>query len=101
MRLLLSIAKAESEVMGYTDQPLTIKEGPTLAKEALLHLKSGNNLEESILLIPEAMSLAEQNVEAVKEWKKLAEEYPNEGKIWLGLSICLEKMGEYEKSEKM
>lgn len=99
VRLLLSIAKAESEVMGYTDQPLTIKEGPTLAKEALLHLKSGNNLEES-MLIPEAMSLAEQNVEAVKEWKNLLEEYPNEGKIWLGLSICLEKMGEYEKSEK-
>ena len=70
VRLLLSIAKAESEVMGYTDQPLTIKEGPTLAKEALLHLKSGNNLEES-MLIPEAMSLAEQNVEAVKEWKNL------------------------------
>ena len=99
VRLLLSIAKAESEVMGYADQPLTIKEGPTLAKEALLHLKSGNNLDES-MLIPEAMSLAEQNVEAVKEWKSLLEEYPNEAKIWLGLSDCLEKMGEYEKSEK-
>ena len=99
VRLLLSIAKAESDVMEYSDQPLTIKEGPSLAKEALLHLRSENNLDES-MLIPEAMTLADQQVEAVKVWKKLLEEYPNEPKIWLGLSNCLEKMGEFEKAEK-
>ncbi len=99
VRLLLSIAKAESDVMEYSDQPLMIKEGPSLAKEALLHLRSENNLDES-MLIPEAMTLADQQVEAVKVWKKLLEEYPNEPKIWLGLSNCLEKMGEFEKAEK-
>ena len=99
VRLLISMAKAESEVLGYTDQPLTIKEGPSMAKEALLHLRSENSLEES-MLIPEAMSLADQQAEAVKEWKKLLEKYPNDAKIWLGLSNCLEKMGEFEKAEK-
>ena len=99
VRLLISMAKAESEVLGYTDQPLTIKEGPSMAKEALLHLRFENSLEES-MLIPEAMSLADQQAEAVKEWKKLLEKYPNDAKIWLGLSNCLEKMGDFEKAEK-
>ncbi|MBJ99923.1 MAG: hypothetical protein CMB48_02930 [Euryarchaeota archaeon] len=99
VKLLISMAKAESEVLGYTEQPLTIKEGPSLAKEALLHLRSETSLEES-MLIPEAMSLADQQPEAVKEWRKLLENYPNDAKIWLGLSNCLEKMGEFEKAEK-
>jgi tetratricopeptide (TPR) repeat protein len=99
IKLLISMARAESEILENTDQPLTMKEGPALAKEALLHLKSENSLEESIL-IAEAMSLAEQQVESVKEWKKLLEHNSSESKIWLGLSKSLERMGEFEKAEK-
>jgi len=99
IKLLISMAKAESVVLENSEQPLTMKEGPSLAKEALLHLRTDNSLEESIL-IAEAMSLADQQIESVKEWKKLLENNSKEPKIWLGLSKSLERMGELEKSEK-
>ncbi|MAT49413.1 MAG: hypothetical protein CMA27_06235 [Euryarchaeota archaeon] len=99
IKLLISMARAESVVMEHSDQPLTMKEGPSLAKEALLHLKTENTLEESIM-IAEAMSLADQQLESVKEWKKLLENNSNNSEIWLGLSKSLERMGEFEKAEK-
>ncbi len=99
VKLLISIAKGESEVLDNVEHPLTIKEGPTLAQEALLHLRSDNSLEES-MFIAEAMSLANQEVESVKTWKKLLENNPNNADVWLGLSKSLEKMGELEKAEK-
>ncbi|HJM44527.1 MAG TPA: hypothetical protein QF644_01090, partial [Candidatus Poseidoniaceae archaeon] len=99
IKMLISMARAESVVLENSEQPLTVKEGPSLAKEALLHLRTDNSLEES-MLIAEAMSLADQQVESVKEWKKLLENNSNETKIWLGLSKSLERMGEFEKAEK-
>lgn len=99
IKLLLSMARAESEILENTEQPLTMKEGPSLAQEALLHLKSENSLEESIL-IAESMSLADQQIESVKEWKKLLESNSNDARIWLGLSKSLERMGEFDKAEK-
>ena len=99
IKMLISMARAESVVLENSEQPLTMKEGPSLAKEALLHLRTDNSLEES-MLIAEAMSLADQQVESVKEWKKLLENNSNETKIWLGLSKSLELMGEFEKAEK-
>ena len=99
IKLLISMARAEYVVMEHSEQPLTIKEGPTLAKEALLHLRTDNSLEES-MLIAEAMSLADQQVESVKEWRKLLENNSNNSGIWLGLSKSLERMGEFEKAEK-
>ena len=99
IKMLISMARAESVVLENSEQPLTMKEGPSLAKEALLHLRTDNSLEES-MLIAEAMSLADQQVESVKEWKKLLENNSNETKIWLGLSKSLERMGEFEKAEK-
>ncbi len=99
VKILISIAKSELDVLGSVEQPLTAKEGPSLAKEALLHLRGDVSLEESIL-IAEAMSLADQQVESVKQWKKLLEQNPNESKIWYGLSKSLTRIGEYEKAEK-
>ncbi len=99
IKLLISMARAESVVLENSEQPLTMKEGPSLAKEALLHLRTDNTLEES-MLIAEAMSFADQQVESVKEWKKLLENNSNESKIWFGLSKSLERMGEFEKAEK-
>tara|TARA_Y100001980_G_C14555700_1_gene344878 strand:- start:20 stop:2044 length:2025 start_codon:yes stop_codon:yes gene_type:complete len=99
VRLLLSLAKSESSVLGTIEQPLTIKEGPSLAKEALLHLKDDMSLDESIL-IAEAMFFADQHVESVEQWKKLIVENPKESRIWSGLSRSLERIGEYDKSEK-
>jgi len=99
VKLLISIAKGELEVLDNVEQPLTLKEGPELAQEALLHLRSDSSLEESIL-IAEAMSLANQQVESVKFWKKLLETHPQNSDIWFGLSKSLENMGELEKAEK-
>ncbi len=99
VKLLISIAKGESEVLNNVEHPLTVKEGPELAQEALLHLRTDNSLEES-MLIAEAMSLANQQVESVKIWKKLLETNNDNSDIWLGLAKSLENMGELDKAEK-
>ena len=97
--LLVGMAAAEATMLENSDSPVSIPEGPTLAKEALLHLRTGSSKEETHLLA-RARSLADQHVESIDLWKSLLEQDKTDVDIWRGLARSLEAIGELEKAAK-
>jgi len=99
-KMLIEIGEGEEKVMQFVRElPITLPEGPELAKDALNHLNANNGLVEG-MLVARAQTLTGDISEAISMWKNMLTLDKNNKDIWNGLATSLDAAGESDAAAK-